>query len=181
RRGRAPALAFGQRRAARAVARMKRKNIGRRAHQPFVEERRDLLHEEISRTPSPGLVAHIDGEAAGWVRIGPRTRQARIARTKNIAANTNHPLDDDSVWAITCFSIPKEHRGKGVTAALLDAAIDHARASGARTIEAYPTDTGGTKRPANDLYLGTLTTYLGAGFTVTGHRKPGHPIVTLAL
>lgn len=146
-----------------------------------LEQRQDRLREEIDTGPPPGVVAYINGNAAGWVRIGPRTTQARLARTRNIAGNTSEPLDDDSVWAITCFSIPREHRGRGVTAALLGAAIDHARASGARIIEAYPTDTGGTKHPANDLYMGTLSTYLNAGFTITGHRKPGRPIVTLTL
>ena len=36
--------------------------------------------------------------------------------------------------------MPRALRGGGLAAALLDAAVDHAFAKGARTIEAYPVD-----------------------------------------
>ena len=32
-----------------------------------VDERRDMLHEEIAAGPAPGLIAYVDGEAAGWI------------------------------------------------------------------------------------------------------------------
>ena len=59
-------------------------------------------------------------------RSSPRTRE--------------EPWDDDSVWAVTCFVVRREHRGQGLNARLLEAAIDFARAHGARVIEAYPTE-----------------------------------------
>ena len=145
------------------------------------DERQALLHDEIAAGPPPGPVAYVDGEAAGWVRIGPRIAQARLARTRNIVGATSEPLDDPRVWAVTCFSIRREHRGEGLTAALLDAAIDYARGAGARLIEAYPTDTAMGTHRANSLFLGTLATFLAAGFAVVGERKPGHPLVALTL
>lgn len=146
-----------------------------------IDERRERLRHEIANTPSPGVLAYVDGQPAGWARVSPRTVQARLPRTRNIATATQEPFDDPTVWALTCFSVRKEHRGHGITGALLAAAIDHARASGARLIEAYPVDTGGGKHPSNDLYSGTLPTFLAAGFTQVGLRKPGRPIVTLKL
>lgn len=145
------------------------------------DDKQQALHDEISRGPSPGIVAYVDGEAAGWVRVGPRTSQARIARTRNIAATTREAADDASVWAVSCFSIRKEHRGKSLMATLLDAAVDYATASGARIIEAYPIDTSGGRQSSNPLFVGTLDTFRRAGFEEVGQRKPGHPLVALAL
>lgn len=145
------------------------------------DERRDRLQTEVDTGPPPGIVAYVDGQPAGWTRIGPRTAQARLARTRNIVAATPEPLDDPAVWAVTCFVIRREHRSLGVTSALLEAAIDYARDSGARLIEAYPTDTSAGKHSSNELFMGTLNTFLATGFSPTGLRKPGRPIVALEL
>lgn len=145
------------------------------------DQRRDLFRQEIDAGPPPGLIAYVDGEAAGWVRVGPRTAQVRIARTRNIVTSTPEPLDDDSVWAITCFVVRKEHRRQGLNAELLAAAVDLARDSGARVIEAYPVDTGNGRVRPNELYHGALSTFLAAGFTETAEPKPGRPLVALEL
>ncbi|MFC4137468.1 MULTISPECIES: GNAT family N-acetyltransferase [unclassified Microbacterium] len=143
-----------------------------------LDQRRDMLHDEIADGPPPGIVAYVDGEPAGWIRIGPRTRQVRLAHTKAIVAATSEPFDDDSVWAVSCFVVRREHRNKGVNAALLDAAVTYAKESGARLVEAYPVDTGGAKGRSNDLFHGVLTTFLDAGFHQVGELKPGRPLVT---
>ena len=45
-----------------------------------LDERRALLRDEVENAaPPPALIAYVDGEAAGWVRVGPRTAQVRIA------------------------------------------------------------------------------------------------------
>ncbi|QTV79753.1 GNAT family N-acetyltransferase [Microbacterium sp. NIBRBAC000506063] len=145
------------------------------------DERRELLRDEIQAGPPPGLIAYVDGEPAGWVRIGPRTAQVRLSRTRNIVSTTTEPLDDPSVWAVTCFVVRREHRKQGLTTALLEAAVDYAKDAGARMIEAYPVDTSTGTHRSNELYIGTLATFLAAGFTETGLRKPGRPLVALSL
>ena len=55
------------------------------------EERTALLKRELDAGPPPALIAYVDGEAAGWVRVGPRIPQVRIARTREIAAATTSP------------------------------------------------------------------------------------------
>ena len=145
------------------------------------EQRTEMLRDEIDAGPPPGLIAYVDGEAAGWIRIGPRTAQARIPRTRIIAASTGEPFDDASVWAVTCFVVRREHRGKGINLALLNAAVDYARSSGARLIEGYPVDTAGETMRTNDLFHGTLGTYLAAGFEKKTEMKPGRALVALDL
>lgn len=146
-----------------------------------LDERTALFQREIASGPPPGLVAYIDGEPAGWMRIGPRPAQHRLARTRNIVTTTREPLDDDDVWAVTCFVVRKEHRGQGLNAALLKAGIEFARASGARVIEGYPIDTSVTDPRVNDLFHGALSTFLNAGFAEVASAKPGRPLVSLNL
>jgi len=144
-----------------------------------LDQRTSLFQHEILTAQPPGIVAYVDGEAAGWIRVGPRLSQRRLARTRNIVATTREPLDDDSVWSVSCFVVRKEHRGQGLNAALLDAAIDYARTAGARVIEGYPIDTAQTKVRTNDLFHGALSTFLAAGFTKIEGPKPERPLVTL--
>ncbi|WP_345802175.1 GNAT family N-acetyltransferase [Microbacterium sp. AZCO] len=144
-------------------------------------ERRELFEREIAAGPPPGFVAYVDGEAAGWVRVGPRTRQPRLGRTRIIKAATQEPLDDDSVWVVSCFVVRREHRSAGLTAKLLDVAVDYARRQGARAIEGYPVDVAAGAKSPNDLFHGVLSTFTGAGFREIARPKPDRPIVALEL
>ena len=145
------------------------------------DEREVLLKKELDAGPPPALIAYVDGEAGGWVRVGPRIAQVRIPRTREIAGATVQPLDDASVWSVSCFVVRKEHRGLGLTAALLDAAVAHAREGGARVIEAYPTDPTVAKHSPNELYRGVLSVFLAAGFTEVARPKPDRALVQLEL
>lgn len=145
-------------------------------------QREELLRDEIATGPPPALIAYVDGEAAGWVRVGPRTRQARLGRTRAFTAGSQEPWDDPSVWAVSCFVVRKEHRGRGLNALLLAAAVDHARAGGARVIEAYPFDPdAGREIPVNDLYHGVVSTFHDAGFREVSRPKPHLAVVSLDL
>jgi GNAT superfamily N-acetyltransferase len=147
-----------------------------------IEQRQAMLHDEMQVAPPPALIAYVDGEAAGWVRVGPRTRQIRLGRTRNFTAHSEEPWDDDAVWAVSCFVVRKEFRRQGLNARLLEAAIDFARAGGARVIEAYPMDPdAGKKIPVNDLYHGVLSTFEHAGFREIARPKPYLAIVALDL
>jgi hypothetical protein len=69
-----------------------------------------------------------------------------------------------------------------VAAALLQAAVEHARRNGATVVEGYPVDP--SQRPkagAADLYHGTLNLFLRAGFRVVSAAVPGRAVVRLKL
>lgn len=145
-------------------------------------EREQLLRAEIESGPPPALIAYADGEPAAWVRIGPRTRQVRLARTRLLAADATKPWDDERIWAVTCFVVRKEHRGEGLNARLLDAAVDHARAHGAHVVEGYPVDPAGARQKrSNELFYGVLSTFAGAGFREIARPRPDRVIVALDL
>ncbi|WP_169582776.1 MULTISPECIES: GNAT family N-acetyltransferase [Microbacterium] len=146
------------------------------------EDRERLFRDEVEAGPPPGLIAYVDGEPAGWVRVGPRTRQPRLARTRNFAAHSPEPWDDASVWAVSCFVVRKEHRGQGLNDRLLAAAIDFARDGGARVIEAYPLDPAeGGKKSSSDLFHGVVSTFANAGFREVARPRPDLAIVALEL
>lgn len=150
-------------------------------NQSTFEQRRDMFHDEIAAGPPPGHIAYVDGEAAGWIRVGPRPTQQRILHTRSIVDATTEPLDDDSVWAVTCFVVRREHRGKGLNAKLLETAIAHAREAGARMIEAYPVDNTHGSHHANDMFHGALSTFLSAGFQQGPSLSGGRVLVTRQL
>lgn len=130
------------------------------------ESRRDLLQDQVATLDPPrGLVALDDGEAIGWCGVEPRTRLDHVRSTKLVAANTPDPLDDPDVWSVYCILVPPRRRRRGIGAALLHAAIEHAIAHGARSIEGYPIDTaqrGGILPPG--FSTGTVSMFEDEGF-----------------
>ena len=144
-------------------------------------DNRALLAELATGAPAPGLVAYRDDQVVGWVSLGPRADFERLARSTILA-----PVDDVPVWSIVCFVVGRRERGQGIGRALLDSAIEHARANGATTLEAYPVDTGGGRLPSANIYKGTLSMFERAGFRVVALRQATassapRPIVRLEL
>ena len=146
-----------------------------------VSERADALRDELSGPLAPGVLAYVDETPAGWVRVGPRTAQQRLSRSRIVRQGSGEPIDAPDVWAATCFSIRKEYRHQGLSAALLDAAVEHARRHNARVLEAYPVDTALSSPSNNSLFVGVLTTFLRAGFQIVSRPTPSRAVVSLAL
>ncbi|WP_060916100.1 GNAT family N-acetyltransferase [Microbacterium oleivorans] len=144
------------------------------------DEKRERLRNDLAAPIPSALIAYVDGEAAGWVKVAPRPDQPRLARTRSVQKSPEQ-MDDPDVWAITCFVVRKEHRSHGLASRLLDAAITHAQANGARVVEAYPVDTGVKRFSPNELYHGTLSSFLAAGFTETARPGAARPIVAKQL
>ena len=143
-------------------------------------ERAGLLRSEVEDGTVPGLVGYVDGVAAGWVRIGPRAALHRVPRTRDLAAQVRD-VPDAGTWVVSCFVVRREFRGLGLTRALLDAAVEHARSAGALRVEAYPLDPGVAPRSVNQLFRGVVSTFLAAGFSETSRPKPDRAIVELVL
>ena len=127
---------------------------------------RAALRSQIETSEIPiGLIAYAEGAPVGWVQVGPRTRYPRLDKKHTATA---------SQWYLTCFVVPPQHRRRGVSTALLRAAIDHARDHGADILEARPTDTNAataTKKAASDLFTGVLSMFLEAGFVEISRNR----------
>lgn len=134
-------------------------------------DKRAALHDLVRRGREPGMLAYRAGEPVGWVAVAHRAEFTRLNRSTKL-----FPVDDTSVWSVPCFYVHRSHRRRGVTEALLDAAITHATARHAELLEGYPIDTGDRRRSGGELYTGSLTIFERAGFTEVA-RRGGRPIV----
>ena len=138
---------------------------------------------ESEHGAGPGVLAYDGDTPIGWCAVEQRTAYRRIL-TSNLVKQTPDPLaspgDDDGVWFVSCFVVRVGHRRKGVARALLDGAVTHARAHGARVIEAFPVEA----RPGTssaDLYHGPLSAFEAAGFEVVERPSEHRAIVRLEL
>lgn len=130
---------------------------------------------------SPGVLAWVGGEPAGWCAIGPRPGYPRLTASPKVRAAGGY-RDDPSCWAVTCFVVRTGFRRRGLSAALLDGAVAMVRSGGARTVEAYPVDVAAKAGvSASELYHGVLSTFLAAGFTEVVRTSSSRPIVRLDL
>jgi len=104
----------------------------------------------------PGLLAYDGEEAVGWVSIAPREEYPPL-----LSSPQYRPQDDEQgVWSIVCFVVDKPRQGQGLSGALLEGAVEHARDRGAAVVEAYP------HRSKKDDYMGHLDLFVGHGFEV---------------
>lgn len=117
---------------------------------------RARLEAQIRGGDAPGLLAYRETSAVGWCRLGPRDTFERLESSAKLAR-----VDDEEVWSLVCLSVHVTERGRGVGAALLEAAIEYAASRGARMLEAYPVRAG---HHVIDSFTGYLPMFLEAGF-----------------
>jgi GNAT superfamily N-acetyltransferase len=112
----------------------------------------------------------LDGEAVGWCAVAPRPDHLRMLRNNRVPWDgRNEDKSDDTVWAVTCFLTRAGYGRRGISHALAEAAVDFARARGARAIEGYPDLVEGG-------HVGTRDTFAQAGF-VEVHQPTKRKVV----
>jgi GNAT superfamily N-acetyltransferase len=153
-------------------------------NQSTPSERKSQLRDRFdTQKPEPGVMAYLDGEPVGWCAVEPRSCYPRIERSQLMrAAAPRLPQlpEPAAVWSISCFVVAPGHRRRGIAAALLNAAVDHAFTNGATCVEGYPVDPAARPKagPA-DLYHGPLPLFLASGFTLVDTATPGRAVVRL--
>jgi GNAT superfamily N-acetyltransferase len=141
---------------------------------------RERLRTLVEAGPPPGLVALEDGRAVGWVGLGPRPDFERIERSRVIPR-----VEGPTPWAIVCFVVATDARGRGVATALLAAAVEHAHAAEAPAVEGYPIDLAAAGADAvrdTAAYVGTRSMFERAGFRLaasTTSHSGGAPRVVM--
>lgn len=123
----------------------------------------------VKRGPPPGLLA-FDGElAVGWCQLTPREAVPWLDRVWRLRR-----VDDLPVWSLSCLYVRKGYRRRGVTSALIAAAVKTARRSKAPALEAYPFDADVSPSASG---TGYASTFRRAGFKVVARRAPARPIM----
>lgn len=133
-------------------------------------ETRQMHKSIIDSGTVTGLLAYLHGEVVGWVAVEPRPAYPKLAHSRSLK-----PVDDQQVWAITCFYVAKHFRKQGITVELLGAAVEHVRKQGGRIVEGYPVDVH-KQMPAPFIYTGTASAFQQAGFQEVARHSPTRPI-----
>jgi GNAT superfamily N-acetyltransferase len=130
------------------------------------------------RAATCGLVAYLDGEPAGWCAVEPRANLGRLRRDARVPwEGRDEDKADPMVWAVTCFVTCAGYRRRGIGRALAAAAVEHARACGARAVEAYPMTTA--RALLGELHPGLITTFEAAGFVEIGRPTGRRAVVRI--
>ena len=140
------------------------------------EENRKAFRTVVKKGPPPGLLVFDGDIAVGWVQVTPRARLPKLA-----TARFTRAIDDAPVWSVSCFFVRKGYRGKGVSKALIDAAIGFAKKNKAPALEAYPVKTNGEKVSRPNMYTGSASSFEKAGFRTIGAHAAHRPIMRLDL
>jgi GNAT superfamily N-acetyltransferase len=140
------------------------------------EANRSAFQAIVAAGDEPGILAYVDSEPIGWCAVAPREEYAGLQRSRTLK-----PVDDAAVWSITCFFIARRDRRAGVSAALLDAAVDFAQSRGARIVEGYPVEPRSPNAPDIYVWTGFRSTFQQAGFVEVARRSETRPIMRLRL
>ena len=143
-----------------------------------LREQTNAGHPEAESTS--GLIAYIGDEAVGWCAVEPRPAYfglLRVYRTPWEARNEDKA--DESVWSVTCVLVRAGYRKRGVAYALARAAVDRARSSGARALEAYPMRTEAGEISWDEIHVGAQSIFAAAGMAEVS--RPGKRRVVMRI
>ncbi len=120
--------------------------------------RGEYVRSLCAREVAPGVLAYEGSDVVGWAAVAPRAELPFERSTK-----IPH-VDDLPAWSVWCIRVRPGHRGKGISHALLDGAVEYALSSGAPAIEGYPVDNKGQRVDLTMAYVGTRKLFEDAGF-----------------
>lgn len=123
----------------------------------------------VKRGPPPGLLAFDGDLAVGWCQLTPRDALPWLDRAWRLER-----VDAVPVWSLSCFYVRKGYRRRGVTSALIAAALKAAKRAKAPALEAYPLDAEKTPSASG---TGFASTFKRAGFKTIVRHVPPRPIM----
>ena len=129
------------------------------------EANKEDFHQVVKNGPPPGLLALNGDLPVGWCQLTPRDALPWLDQTWRLKR-----VDDVPVWSLSCLYVRKGYRKRGVTAALIKAALQAARHAGAPALEAYPLD---AILSPSSTGTGFVSTFERLGFkTIARHVAP---------
>ncbi len=136
------------------------------------EKNRRAFKRIVDSGAEPGLLAYLDDEPVGWCAVQPREAFPRLDTSRILK-----PVDDEQVWSVVCLFVAKPHRREGISSRLLEAAVKHARARGARIVEGYPVEPKKGHTADAFVWTGTASAFREAGFEEVARRSGTRPIM----
>jgi GNAT superfamily N-acetyltransferase len=133
------------------------------------DDNKAAFREVVMTGQQPGLLAFDGDKPVGWCQVTPRDALPFIDRAWRLKR-----VDDAPVWSLSCLYVRKGYRRRGVTAALITAALDVARQAGAPALEAYPFDAALSPSATG---TGYASTFARLGFTTVARHVAPRPIM----
>ena len=144
----------------------------RTAGEPTVADRpgrKAAMRRRVQEGVPVGILGYLGEEPVAWCSIAPKSTYRRLG-------GTSDPADDpDSVWSLACFFVTRRMRGQGLMARLIREATEHARARGARVVEAYPVE----RDSPSYRFMGFVPAFEAAGFQEVGRAGSRRHIMRL--
>ena len=137
-------------------------------HRPR-EQNKAEFRQIVRRGPPPGLLAFHGDLCVGWCQLTPRESVPWLDRSWRLAR-----VDDAPVWSLSCLYIRIGYRRRGVSTALIRAALKAAKRAKAPALEAYPFDASVSPSSTS---TGYASTFDRLGFKVVARRIPARPIM----
>jgi GNAT superfamily N-acetyltransferase len=150
--------------------------LARCAHEP--ETNRAELDDALRRgsDEARGVVALSEtGELVGWLKVAPATAMKKAYDRRLYRGLPCFAGDRSGVFLLGCTLIHPAHRRHGLTTLLVQGAIQHAPAWGARVLEALPRR---PREPVSDdeLWTGPLGAFTRNGFLEVNDFEP-YPVL----
>ena len=129
----------------------------------------DQGHDELK-----GVVALHDGQAVGWLKLTPAERVQKLYEQRLYKGLPCLSGPRAGTLTVGCLLVDEDFRRRGVARALVRCAVELARNTGARAIEAFPrrSEQAG---PA-ELWTGPPNVFLELGFKIISDFAP-YPVL----
>ena len=129
--------------------------------------RKAALRAEVMAAREVGLLLTAEDVPGGWCSLAPTDHFRPLSKARV----------ESGTWSLTCLFLRRDLRGHGLSARLLTAAIDHARAEGASALEATPVD------PDSPSYrfMGFVPLFAAHGFLEVGKAGTRRHVMRLDL
>jgi GNAT superfamily N-acetyltransferase len=122
-----------------------------------------------------GVLAFFADAPVGWAACGPRSRYVGTRPSRHRLLGDRARAEDDTAWLLPCLFAHPEFRGRGVSHALVDAAVSLAQREGAVALEGWPTSEH--EAQSGDAFVGREQLFDALGFHCVGRPVPGRAIM----
>ncbi|MCI0499941.1 MAG: GNAT family N-acetyltransferase, partial [Planctomycetales bacterium] len=136
------------------------------------EDNRRAMQAIVKSGQIPGILAYSQNQPLAWCSVALREQFPVLARSRIFK-----PIDDEPVWSITCFFIEKSSRKKGLSAQMINAAVDFVKKNGGRIVEAYPVAPQKDKTADAFVWTGLASSFVKAGFVECARRSATRPMM----
>lgn len=135
------------------------------------EGNRSLKRRLVDEGRAHAALVYDGDEVVAWCEYGSPKELPNIYHRKQY----EDELDLLPDYRITCIFVDKRYRRKGLSAVVLEGALELIRTAGGGVVEGYPHDTGGKRKSV--LYNGTRALFERAGFTYIRSKGAGNCVM----